>query len=132
MNNTMQHHHLTLRAMLGTLAICRLDADAPIPDWASGAGFVSITRTADELSIVIAEERVPDDVRCERDWKALKVDGPLGFSLVGVLVSICRPLTDAGISVFAISTFDTDYVIVKHAHWARALGVLCRHHFVNI
>jgi len=105
------------------LAVCRLDASAPIPGWVRG-DFVSITRTRDELSIVCAQANVPADVRCERDWRALKVEGQLDFALTGILVSIATPLANAGISIFAISTFDTDYVLVKADVLDKAIQVL--------
>ena len=103
---------LTLSVLPDTFAICRLDARAPIPAWARG-DFVAITRTRDELSIVCAQANVPDGIACERDWRALRVEGKLDFALTGVLASLSAPLADAGISIFALSTFDTDYVLVK-------------------
>jgi hypothetical protein len=102
----------TLALVPDLLAICRLDARTPIPDWARG-DFAAITRTRDELSIVCAQANVPDGIACERDWRALRVVGPLDFALTGVLVALAAPLADAGISIFAISTFDTDYILVK-------------------
>jgi len=104
---------LTLQALDLDLMVCKLDRKAAIPDWATGRGFFSVTRTADELSIVCAERDLPAGVKCERGWKGLKVEGPLDFSLTGILVSLAKPLADAGISIFAISTHDTDYLLVK-------------------
>ena len=114
---------LTLSVLSDTLAICRLAASAPIPAWACG-DFLSITRTHDELSIVCAQSNVPDGIKCERDWCALQVVGPLDFALTGVLTSLSTPLADAGISIFALSTFDTDYVLVKTERWREAVRVL--------
>ena len=114
---------LTLSVLPDPLAICRLPADAPIPDWARGE-FVSITRTRDELSIVCAQENVPHGTECERDWRALRVVGQLDFALTGVLVALAAPLAEAGISIFAISTFDTDYVLVKTCDLENAIRVL--------
>src|SRR4051794_6196062 len=88
------------------------------------ATFFSLTRTPDEISIVAPQECVPDGIKCERGWRALKVEGPLDFSLTGVLVSVCAPLAEAGISVFAISTYETDYVLVREAQWEDAVAVL--------
>ena len=96
-----------------TLAVCRLGADDALPPWLPARGFVSVTRTADELSVVCVEDAVPEGVRAERGWRCLAVAGPLDFGLTGVLASIAAPLADAQISIFAISTFDTDYVLVK-------------------
>ena len=105
------------------LTICRLDARAPIPGWARG-DFVAITRTRDELSIVCAQSNAPDGIVCERDWRALRVVGQLDFTLTGILAALSAPLADAGISIFAISTFDTDYVLVKARDLDKATRVL--------
>lgn len=94
-----------------------------MPAWARG-DFCSVTRTHDELSIVCAQANVPDNVRCEREWRALKVDGQLDFALTGILASIATPLADAGISIFSISTFDTDYVLLKQDKLAEAIDCL--------
>ena len=115
-------HTLTLSISPDTLAICRLDASAPIPGWAGN--FFSITRTRDELSIVCPQRDVPAGIQCERDWRALKVAGPLDFTLTGILVGLAAPLAQAGISIFAISTYDTDYVLVKEAKLESAVAVL--------
>jgi hypothetical protein len=114
---------LTLALLPDALAICRLDARAPIPEWARG-DFVSITRTRDELAIVCAQANAPDGIACERAWRALRVVGQLDFALTGILASLAAPLADAGISIFAISTFDTDYVLVKARDLEKAMRVL--------
>lgn len=101
------------------LSICRLNADAECPTWALASAFMSITRTDAELSIVVEASAVPADaeerasLRVEGPWRAFRVAGQLPFGLVGVVVSLTRPLAEAGIPVFVISTFDTDYVMVK-------------------
>jgi hypothetical protein len=105
------------------LAICQLDRDADVPDWATGS-FVSITHTSDELSIVCDERNVPSSVKTDQGWRALKVEGPLDLALTGVLASIAMPLAEAKINLFAISTFDTDYVLVKADRLAEVCGVL--------
>jgi uncharacterized protein len=93
-------------------AICRLKPDEPFPAWATGK-FVSLSRTEDELSVVCQEDTVPSNVKHERDWRVLQVEGPMDLSLVGVLASLTKPLAEAGINLFAISTFDTDYLLVE-------------------
>ncbi|HEX9074790.1 MAG TPA: ACT domain-containing protein, partial [Anaerolineae bacterium] len=103
---------LTLSIVPGTFAICRLERAASIPEWAH-IGFFSTVRTPDELSIVCKEEIVPEGVLCEKGWYCLKVRGPLDFVLTGILASLAVPLAEAGISIFAISTYDTDYFLVK-------------------
>jgi hypothetical protein len=115
---------LTLSSLGGSLAVCRLDPTAPVPDWAWAGPVASVTRTPDELSVVCAESGVPAEVRCERGWHGYRVAGPLAFSEVGVLAALVGPLAGAGVSVFAVSTFDTDYLLVKRSSSARAAEVL--------
>ena len=119
---------LTLSVLPESLAICWLERDATVPEWAGDdiatGGFVSITRTCDELSIVCNERNVPSGVKVDRGWRVLKVEGPLDLSLTGILASIAVPLAEAQINIFAISTFDTDYVLVKAEKLDRAIGVL--------
>lgn len=102
-------HLIVLDADLG---ICRLAPDEAIPRWVSAQGWYSITRTADELSVVVPVASVPSGMASTGPWRAFQVEGPLQHDLVGVLASIAGPLAAAGVSVFAISTFDTDYVLV--------------------
>jgi hypothetical protein len=107
------------------LAVCQLPPHIPVPAWALGqAAFCSITRTSEELSIVCPEGIVPGDVKREEGWRAFKVEGPLDFALTGVLASLATPLAQAGISLFALSTYNTDYILVKDAKVAGATKVL--------
>ena len=116
---------LTLSVMPITLAVVRLDALSTIPSWAiDGGDFFSITRTQDELSVVCLEDKVPQGLKVERGWRCLKVEGPLDFGLTGILSSLAKPLAEAKISIFAISTFDTDYIMVKKENLQRAVEVL--------
>ena len=94
------------------MAVCRLPPAAAIPPWPAGP-FVSITRTAEELSIVCSEASVPGDVQSERGWRCLKLEGPIPFETIGIAAAITKTLADAGISVFFVSTYDTDYVLVR-------------------
>ena len=103
---------MTLELLPTPLAICRLSADAELPAWIAG-DFQGITRTPDELSIVCDAEEVPEEVQAERGWRCLRVAGTLEFHLTGILASLASPLARAGISIFALSTFDTDYLLVK-------------------
>ncbi len=116
----------TLRffSLAGQMSICRLDASSPIPDWAVESGFFSVTRTSDELSVVCPEGVVPDDARSEGGWRVLKLEGPFEFSEVGVLTSVAAPLAEAGVGIFAVSTFDTDYVLVKEEQLSPAIAAL--------
>jgi hypothetical protein len=109
-----QRPRLTLELLSDALAVCRLPAGAALPTWALAPGlFVTISRTAEELSITAAQATVPPETRCERDYRALRVRGPLPLNLIGILAAIAEPLAEAGLSIFAMSTFDTDYVLVK-------------------
>ena len=120
----MSFHHLNLTVVDGIFAVCRLGAEAPIPSWATAGSFFSITRTADELSVVCGQDAVPEGVVGERGWRCLRVAGTMPFSVVGVLASLAAPLAEAGISVFAVSTFDTDYLLVKEKDFEAALDAL--------
>ena len=115
---------LRLSLLDGQMSVCRLDAASEIPDWAVTGGFFSVTRTAEELSVVCPESSVPEDVRREEGWRALRLEGPFEFSEVGVLASVTEPLAEAGIAIFAVSTFDTDYVLVKKERLDLAVAAL--------
>ena len=113
------------------LAVCRLEKDTRIPSWATDSPFFSISKTRDELSIVCSESSVPDNIKSEKKWKAFKVEGPLDFSLTGILASLASPLAEAKISIFAISTFDTDYILVKDENLEKAVKVLSMFCFIQ-
>lgn len=104
---------MKLQFLPETLAVCKLDSSDEIPTWATQSSFFCITKTSEELSIVCVQAQVPAGVKSERDWNAFRVVGNLDFSLTGILDSIAHPLATAGISLFALSTFDTDYILVK-------------------
>ena len=114
---------LTLFRLAETYAVARLAPGGPIPEWAAGE-LVSITKTRDELSILAPAQSVPDDVLAERDWRIFGVQGPLPFSMTGVLAELSSRLAAAGISIFAVSTYDTDYIATKRTDFERALAVL--------
>jgi uncharacterized protein len=109
-----------------TFAVCRLEPSWEIPEWARKGPFFSVTRTPDELSLVCPQEDVPPGIRCERGWRAFRLVGPIPFSAVGVLASLVQPLARAGISLFAVSTFDTDYILVRVPDARRASLALRR------
>jgi hypothetical protein len=102
----------TLTLLPDRFAVCRLDPTAAYPPWIS-TGFVSITRTPDELSLVCPEGCVPVDVQREIGWACLAIRGPLDFGQIGILSSLLDPLAKAEISVFTLSTFTTDYLFIK-------------------
>jgi hypothetical protein len=115
---------LRLRLLAETFAVCRLDPHARVPEEIGRAGFSSVTRTPHELSVVCAERLAPEGTRCERGFRCLVVEGPLPFSAVGILASLAAPLAAAGIPILAVSTFDTDYVLVRQDRLPDAEGAL--------
>lgn len=104
--------------------ILKLSQNEEVPKWAFQGQFYSITRTREELSIVCEESWIPKSLDYNQDWKAIQVIGPLDFSLTGILSSLSAPLAQAGISIFVISTFDTDYLLVKAHQLDQAKEVL--------
>ena len=130
----MSERSLALRLLPGRFAVCRLDPHAPLPAWAfhNDATFWSLTRTPDELSLVCDQDSVPPSVaRVEPGWRALQAEGPIPFDDTGVLASLATPLAEAGIPLFALSTYDTDVVLVKERDLERALAVLRVRHRVD-
>jgi len=107
------NHRLGFRQLSSRYAIVRLAPGAPVPDWAAKGGFISVTRTHDELSIVCPAENIPEGVDPGPRWICLKLEGPFPFSQTGVLLSFITPLSNNNIPIFAISTYDTDYVLVQ-------------------
>lgn len=106
------------------LAVCQLAVGTRVPEWVDGIDIFSVTQTAEELSVVCGESRVPAGIRAERDWVGLKLEGPFPFDMTGVLSSFLQPLAEAGIPIFAASTFDTDYVLVKRENLESAVAAL--------
>jgi hypothetical protein len=112
-----------LKVLTGRFAVCRLPPSTPIPKSLDESGFVSITRTDRELSLVCRESpELAGEV--ERGWICLEVQGPLEFTEVGVLQSLATPLAAAGISIFVVSTYETDYLLVKESLLAHAIESL--------
>lgn len=123
----MSDQRLVLEWIPGAFAVCRLPADAEVPAWAGlgeAVGFVSVTRTERELSIVVPQNVVPPDVRAERGWVAVWVAGTLEMSQVGVLSRLTGALADAGVAVFVVSTYDTDVLMIKAKHTVKAVAAL--------
>jgi uncharacterized protein len=108
----------------GQFAVCRLPADAQLPEWAWDGVFSSVTRTDFELSVVCAVDRIPEEHRPKTPWVCLKLEGPFSFSEVGILASVIGPLAEKGVPIFAISTFDTDYVLVGEDYAGTTLQAL--------
>jgi hypothetical protein len=120
----MARYPLEFRSLSGPYAIVRLAPDAPIPDWATKGEFTSITRTADELSIVCPVGNLPADIHSPHRWICLKLEGPFPFSQTGVLLSFIEPLSSGGVPIFAISTYDTDYVLIQEEYAGDAVSAL--------
>jgi len=120
---------LTMKLIKEKYGVCRINPNELIPEWAQNSDFFSITKTCDELSIVCSQDAIPNDIKCEKDWKILKIEGPLDFSLVGILASISTILAQKGISIFAISTYDTDYILVKNKHIRNAIDSLVKERY---
>jgi uncharacterized protein len=117
-------HQLKFRWLPGAYAIVHFAPDAGVPDWATHGDFTSITRTPDELSIVCLAEKLPRDVDSQHHWICLKLEGPFPFELTGVLLSFIEPLSRNGVPIFAISTYDTDYVLLQEDHMGGVMDLL--------
>ena len=115
---------LSLLVIGPVFAIATLKKDEAIPDWVMSSDFYSITKTYDELSIVCPQDNIPLDVKINKGWRCLKVQGPLGFDIVGILASLSLPLASEGISIFVFSSYDTDYIMVKKYDLDKAIEVL--------
>jgi len=110
--------------LAGRYGIARLVPGAALPAWGDGPGFVSLTRTADELSVVCLQDRIPADVRRDLDWRCLALAGPFAFGEAGIVASVVGPISAGGLGVFVVSTFDGDHLLVKAADFAAACGLL--------
>ncbi len=127
---------LTMKLLKEMYSVCRLNKNDLIPSWATNGEFFSITKTEDELSIVCSQENLPHNmqyellnIQCEKDWRILKVEGPLDFSLVGILASISSLMAKEQISIFALSTYDTDYILVKETDIDVAINALLKSNY---
>jgi hypothetical protein len=124
MTRPLRHEEkLPLAVDPGLYAVCRLPPEAPVPAWAWGGEISSVTRTSHELSIVCAQVRVPNDIEKETGWRAIRVDAVLDPALTGVLAGLLDPLAEARISIFALSTFLTDYILIRDPDLPRALEI---------
>lgn len=114
---------MELRVLPERLSVCRLPADAPWPV-PTGPGLFSATRTGNEVSVVCGEDSAPQGARIEPDWRAMEVAGPMEFSVIGVVSGLTAPLADVDVSVFVLSTYDTDYILVHAGALERAVEAL--------
>lgn len=120
----MKKTKLKLEILNNRYGVCKLESGTGIPGWISGNGFFSITGTPDELSVVCEEELIPEDVQSEKGWRIFKVQGPLDFSLIGIISDISTCLAGAGVSIFAVSTYETDYIMVREQELDQAVTAL--------
>lgn len=115
---------MQLRVLPDRLSVCRLAAGSAWPQPPANGTFFSATRTQEEISVVCASDAAPTEARVEPDWRALEVAGPLDFGLIGILAELTRPLAEVDVSVFVLSTFDTDYLMVHAGALDRAVDAL--------
>ncbi len=115
---------LTLSILPEKLGICHFDKSSSVPEWAEDISFCSITRTKDELSIVCPQDKIPGGVMYEKDWRAFKIEGPLGFVSTGIVSSLSSPLAEAGISIFYIDTYETSHILVEDKNLDKATEIL--------
>lgn len=120
----MGNDKLTLSLLTKEYAVCKLEPGHDIPEWVTNNAFWSVTKTRNELSIVCPEDQVPDNVKTESGWRILEVEGPLDLSMMGVLNSLTKPLADSKISVFVLSTYLTDYLLIRSKDLKPAIEVL--------
>jgi uncharacterized protein len=122
--NDPRDERVSLRVRTETLAIARLEPSEPWPDWALRQRFVALVRTESEVSVVCDQTAVPEDIRAERGWRALQTEGPLDFAMTGILAGLTGLLAASSIPVFAISTFDTDLLLVRQERLVEAITCL--------
>jgi hypothetical protein len=115
---------LNLTLLPETLAVVRLPPEESIPEWARPGDLLALVWTRVELSVVCAERFVPPELIAERGWRGMRVEGTLDFALLGVLASLAQPLAEAGVSIFSISTYNTDYIMVKQVMLEHAIEAL--------
>ena len=120
----MQKRQLKLSLLEDFFGICVFENNAPIPDWVVAASFCSITRTEKELTVVCPQNIIPADIEHERDWRCFRIDGSFDLNQIGVISSLAAPLAQAGISIFVVSSYDTDYILVKEEKVEQAIAVL--------
>jgi len=115
---------VNLKKLQGHYAVARLAAAEALPNWADGPGFVSISRTEDELSVVCLADRMPASVKQDGGWTCYQFVGPFAFDETGIVSSVIGPLSDQGLGIFVVSTFDGDHLLLKTATADRAEAAL--------
>lgn len=120
----METKKFILSVLPEKLGICHFDKKSPIPGWAMEISFCSIARTEDELSVVCPQDKIPGGVLAEKNWRAFKLESTADLFSVGVIASLSQPLAEAGISLFNVSTYETNYILVEEKNLAKAIAVL--------
>jgi len=120
----MKQRQLQLSLLKDKYGICTLPNNAPIPDWALTQSLASITRTEKELTIVCRREILPSQYQSDLNWRCFKIDGSFDLNQIGVISSISSTLADAGISIYVISTYDTDYFPIQQQDLEQTISVL--------
>lgn len=115
---------LRLCAVPGIYGVARLGPASPIPSWFDGPGFSALMRADDELTLLCLQERIPDIVEAERNWRCFRSLGPIPFDATGIVQALIEPLSRQGIGVFVVCTFDGEHVLVSDSDWARSLSLL--------
>ncbi|RPH52944.1 MAG: ACT domain-containing protein [Desulfobacteraceae bacterium] len=117
---------LTLTLLKELLAVSRLSPEEGIPDWALKSPFLSVTRAGDELSLVTIAGIVPAGILSENGWRCIKIKGPLNFSETGILSLLIYPLAGSKIPVFVISTYETDYIMIKKENLSAVISIFSK------
>lgn len=104
---------LKIRSVPGTYAIARLAADAKIPEWMDGPGFTAVIKSDDEITLVCLNDRVPAGITAERNWACMRTIGPFPFESAGIVQSLIAPLSNNGIGIFVVCTFDGEHLLVQ-------------------
>lgn len=126
----MQVKKFAIDVLPERFGICRFDPNVSIPDWALTSRFYSITQTQEEVSIVCHEGVIPQEIRYEKGWRCLKVQGPIDFSEIGILSSLAQPLASKNVAIFALSTYDTDYLFVREKDLSKTIETLSQEGFL--
>ncbi|WP_296102127.1 ACT domain-containing protein [uncultured Agrobacterium sp.] len=117
-------HSINLRIVPGLYGVARLAADASVPDWFNGPGFSALVRSDDELTLICLQDRVPGDIEAEPNWRCLRSLGPIPFNATGILQALIQPISENGIGVFVLCTFDGEHILVPDRDWDRAERLL--------
>lgn len=124
---------IRLRRVFGRYGIARLAPDAPIPNWINGPELSAVIRADDELTIVCAADRIPEGVETDSPWACFRSVGPFDFQTTGIVQSLVAPLSEAGIGVFVLCTYDGEHILVAEQDCERAFNLLAEagHTFVS-